>query len=169
MRVRLGTDADIPSIERIVKSVIPLMQAVGNMQWDERYPLRDDFATDVIRSNLWVAVDDEDNVAGFAALTKDVCDEYADAGCDLSIPAVVPHRMAVDTAYRGQGVAQLLFIRAEELARELGYTLVRVDTNSFNVPMCSLIVKAGYTFKGEVLLPGKGAMVFNCYEKDVSQ
>ena len=168
MRVRLGTDADIPSIMDIVQRAIPIMHAVGNYQWDGvTYPLNEHFHADVLKSQLWVAESDDGIVAGFAALTKDQSDEYADAGCDLSMPAIVPHRMAVDVSFRRQGVALLLFDKAEELARDNGYTLVRVDTNSGNSSMNKLILKADYRFMGEINLDGLGDMKFNCYEKVV--
>ena len=168
MRVRLGTDADIPSILAIVQRAVPIMHSMGNYQWDGvTYPLQSHFHDDVVSSQLWIVESDDGIIAGFAALTRDQSEEYADAGCDIRIPAIVPHRMAVDVSFRRQGVAQLLFSKAEELARDNNYTFVRVDTNSGNSSMQKLILKAGFSFMGEIFLEGLGDMRFSCYEKSL--
>lgn len=166
MRVRLATTDDIPAILNIVSDVVPLMQAVGNLQWDDTYPTETHFVDDVASRHLWVAEDDINSViAGFAAITSIQSDEYGDAGCDISALSVIPHRMAVHVSYRRQGVALLLFEKAEDVAKELGYSYVRVDTNSGNNAMRALILKAGFLFKGEINLSGLGPMKFCCYEK----
>lgn len=169
MRIRLATSVDVPRILRIVHKVVPLMQAVGNFQWDESYPLEEHFHADIVSRHLWVAEDEVRSViAGFAAITTIQSQEYADAGCDLSMLSVIPHRMAIDVSYRRQGIALLLFKKAEDLAREIGYPYVRVDTNSGNNAMRALLLKAGFLLKGEIFLSGLGQMKFCCYEKSVS-
>jgi hypothetical protein len=81
MIIRLGESADLATILEIVEKVIPLMQSSGNFQWDDAYPLEGNFATDVVKRQLWVAEDgDSGKVAGFAALTTDQPVEYAEAG-----------------------------------------------------------------------------------------
>jgi hypothetical protein len=90
MKIRMATNYDIPSILRIVKTVVPLMEMAQNFQWDEFYPLEEHFLDDVLESQLWVCESKDDNgIAGFVALTEDQPPEYADAGCDISDKAVV--------------------------------------------------------------------------------
>ena len=168
MKTRLATDGDIPQVVQIANRVVPLMQAEGNFQWDESYPCYEHFRADVLDGQLWVAVDDHDKILGFAALTTSQPPEYADSGCDISLPAVVPHRLAVDPAFRRCGIAQLFFTRCEQLAFEKGFSYVRVDTNTANIPMQEAILKAGYELRGEISLAVKaGSLRFVCFEKAV--
>ena len=168
MRTRLATYGDIPQVVQIASKVVPLMQAEGNFQWDVSYPCYEHFRADVLEGQLWVAVDNLDKIIGFAALTTSQPPEYADSGCDISLPAVVPHRLAVDPAFRRCGAAQLFFTRCEQLALEKGFSYVRVDTNTANIPMQQAILKAGYELKGEISLAVKaGSLRFVCFEKAV--
>ena len=168
MKIRLATHADIPQVVQIAHKVVPLMRAEGNFQWDESYPCYEHFKADVLEMQLWVAVNDSETIIGFAALTSSQPPEYADSGCDILIPAIVPHRLAVDPAFRRSGVAQLFFARAEQLAIEKGFSYVRVDTNTANIAMRQVILKSGYTLKGEISLAVKaGSLRFFCFEKAV--
>ena len=80
---------------------------------------------------LWVA-ETENGIAGVAALTMDQEPEYAQANWDMRAKALVVHRLAVDPAFRGAGVASALMQKAEEVAVEREFAVVRVDTNTEN-------------------------------------
>jgi ribosomal protein S18 acetylase RimI-like enzyme len=58
--------------------------------------------------------------------------DYAQVGWDIDEPAIVIHRLAVDPAFRGAGVAGALMQKAEEVAADRGITILRVDTNTQN-------------------------------------
>ena len=168
--IRLGKEGDVEAIMRIVKACIPAMQASGNFQWDEVYPNEAAFRKDIEIGQCYVAEktneDGSKEIAGVAALTEDQSVEYADCGWDLSIPAVVPHRLAVSPTCHRQGIAAKLYAKGDELARERGYDRVRVDTNSLNVPMNKTIQAHGYKYAGEISLNSKPKdMRFNTYEK----
>lgn len=168
--IRNGREEDLQGIMVIIRAVVPMMQASGNFQWDEVYPTEDAFRNDIKLSQCYVAEktneDGTKEIAGVAALTEDQSEEYADCGWDLSIPAVVPHRLAVSPTCHRQGIAAMLYAKGDELARERGYDRVRVDTNKLNVPMNKTIVGAGYKYAGEISLNSKPKdMRFNTYEK----
>ena len=166
MRIRLGTTTDIVDVMAIVQKVIPQMQASGNFQWDDSYPSIAHFEADIKESQLWIAVDDQGTAVGFSALTTSQPAEYADCGYDISVPAIVPHRMAVDPSCRRAGLGQLFLSKAEQLAVEGGHSFVRIDTNVCNIAMQKVILKAGYTFKGDIFLTVQaGKLRFCCYEK----
>ena len=74
------------------------------------------FSNDIANGQLWV-VEIEGQPAGVAAITTDQEPTYADVGWDITEPAIVTHRLAVDPAFRGQGVAKILLLQAEEVAR----------------------------------------------------
>ncbi|GAB2944407.1 GNAT family N-acetyltransferase [Hymenobacter coalescens] len=161
---RLATAADLPAILAIVRRVVPLMQAAGNFQWEATYPNEQVFRQDLERAQLWVA-EAEGAVVGVAALTTDQDPEYAQADWDPAETAIVTHRLAVDPAAQGRGVAAALLAQAEQLALQRGFASLRVDTNSENQATQRLFPKLGYRFAGEITLAFRPGLRFFCYEK----
>jgi N-acetylglutamate synthase-like GNAT family acetyltransferase len=104
MQIRLASREDIPALMALVRRVVPLMREAGNLQWNESYPNAGVFERDIELGQLWVAEIDG-SVAGVAAVTTDQEPEYAQVGWDITELAVVVHRLAVDPAFRGAGVA----------------------------------------------------------------
>ena len=88
MRIRLATHDDLPALMELVRRVVPLMRAAGNLQWSETYPDEAVFQRDIDLEQLWLA-DVGTCTAGLAAITMDQEPEYAQAGCDIDEPAVV--------------------------------------------------------------------------------
>jgi ribosomal protein S18 acetylase RimI-like enzyme len=168
MRIRLATQDDLPALMALVRRVVPLMLAAGNRQWDEGYPNESVFQRDIALEQLWVA-EAEDGIAGVAALTMDQEPEYAQANWDMSAKALVVHRLAVDPAFRGAGVASALMRKAEEVAVEREFAVVRVDTNTENVATQRLFPKLGYRLAGEIGLGIRPGLRFFCYEKMIAE
>jgi GNAT superfamily N-acetyltransferase len=165
--LRRAFPSDINSIVEIISSVVPLMRASGNFQWDESYPQEQHFLNDIGANQLWVAIEAQTGrIVGIGALTTDQPDDYGTAGCDLSLPSIVPHRMAVSPDFRRRGIAGMFLDQAEILAIESGVKIVRIDTNKCNAAMQKLIEKKGYTFMAEISLSGKAeGLRYLCYEK----
>jgi ribosomal protein S18 acetylase RimI-like enzyme len=168
MRIRLAVDEDLPALMRLVRRVVPLMRATGNLQWDENYPDEVAFRRDIDLKQLWVGEIGAE-IAGIAAITMDQEPDYAQVGWDISEPAIVVHRLAVDPAFRGAGTASALMQKAEEVAFERGITVLRVDTNTQNEATQRLFPKLGYLLAGEIGLQFRPGLRFFCYEKRLSQ
>lgn len=168
--MRKAVKDDLPSIIKITALSVALLNADNNYQWNHTYPLQPDFEKDITDDVLWVA-EINNTVAGFAALTTDQADEYAECGWDLAEISLVPHRVAVDPEFRGKGIARKFMIKSEELARAAGYKYVRVDTNIRNLAMQGLFKSLGYEYGGEVCFKNKPAiydnMKFPCYQKAI--
>jgi ribosomal protein S18 acetylase RimI-like enzyme len=161
---RRATTTDVPAILALIRRVVPLMNASGNMQWSVDYPNEEVFQNDITQNHLWVA-ELSGQVVGVAALTQDQDAEYADADWDVTEPALVTHRLAVDPAAQGRGVALALMQQAEAEARRQGLRALRVDTNSENAATQRLFPKLGYRFAGEIKLAFRPGLRFFCYEK----
>ncbi|GAB3914253.1 GNAT family N-acetyltransferase [Larkinella knui] len=164
MTVRLATLKDIPDLLQLLRHVVPIMQASGNFQWDEHYPNAAVFEKDIEQNQLWVA-DLDGKPVGVAAITTDQEPEYAQVGWDLSETAIVVHRLAVDPDVRGRGIAAQLLAQAENVARQRGINVLRIDTNTQNEATQRLFPKAGYEFAGEIGLGFRPGLRFYCYEK----
>lgn len=164
MQIRLASQEDIPALITILRKVVPLMIASGNLQWDESYPNEEVFERDIRLRQLWVA--EVDNaIAGVAAITMDQEPDYAQVGWDIDEPAIVVHRLAVDPAFRGAGVARALMQKAEEVATERNLTILRIDTNTQNQATQKLFPNLGYQLAGEIGLKFRPGLRFFCYEK----
>lgn len=162
--MRLANQGDLPSLMAIIRSVVPLMRAEGNLQWGDDYPNEEVFLDDIDRQRLWVSLM-EGEVAGVIALTTDMEPDYDQADWDNSLPAIVIHRLAVDPAYRGAGVARALMLLAERVAVSRCIYVVRTDTNSENKATQKLFPGIGYRFAGEISLRARPGLRFLCYEK----
>jgi len=164
MRIRLATENDLPALMELLRRVVPLMRAAGNLQWDETYPNETVFQRDIDLGQLWVAEVDA-GIAGVAAVTTDQEPDYAQVGWDIEESAIVVHRLAVDPAFRGLGAAGALMQKAEEVAVERAIAVLRVDTNTQNEATQRLFPKLGYQLAGEISLAFRPALRFLCYEK----
>ncbi len=164
MHVRRATGADVPGVMALIGKVLPLMLASGNLQWDAGYPNAEVFARDVELTQLWVAESDS-QIAGVAAITTEQEPEYANVGWDISETAIVVHRLAVDPAFHGRGIALALMQQAEIVARESGISVLRVDTNTRNQATQRMFPKLGYALSGETGLGHRAGLRFLCYEK----
>jgi ribosomal protein S18 acetylase RimI-like enzyme len=164
MQIRLAVSEDVTSLVELLRRVVPLMRAAGNLQWDEDYPNAAVFERDIELGELWVAVIDG-AIAGVAAVTTEQEPEYAQVGWDINETAVVVHRLAVDPAFRGAGVAGALMGKAEEVAVKRGIRVLRVDTNTQNEATQRLFPKLGYELAGEIGLGFRPGLRFLCYEK----
>ena len=163
--LRLATLPDLPALLSLVRRVVPLMHADGIFQWDDTYPNEQVFGADIHAGQLWIADPEDGVVAGVAAITTEQYPEYAQVGWDIDEPAVVVHRLAVDPAYRGAGIAIALMRQAEVVAQETGISVLRVDTNTKNAATQRLFPKLGYTLGGEFSLDFRPGLRFVCYEK----
>ena len=164
MQLRLATLADVPAVLDLIRRVVPAMRASGNLQWDDTYPTAQVFEHDVAVSQLWVA-EVIGQLAGVAALTTEAEPAYAHVGWDLTEPSLVVHRLAVDPAFRGQGLAAALMLQAEHVARARHVSVVRVDTSADNPATQRLFPKLGYTLSGEITLRFRPGLRVLCYEK----
>ncbi len=162
--MRLAVVEDLPALMTLLRRVVPLMIASGNLQWDEDYPNEEVLGRDIHLGQLWVAEIDE-AIAGVAAITMDQEPDYTQVGWDIQEPAIVVHRLAVDPAFRGAGVARALMQKAEEIAVERGLEVLRVDTNTRNQATQKLFPQLGYQLAGEIGLQFRPGLRFFCYEK----
>jgi ribosomal protein S18 acetylase RimI-like enzyme len=164
MQIRRARVEDVVAVMALVRRAVPLMRASGNLQWDDQYPNDEVFEKDVAQGQLWVAEIDG-QIAGVAAITTGQEPEYAAVGWDINEAAIVVHRLAVDPAFRGKGIAAVLMLQAEVVAKERGIDVLRVDTNTQNEATQRLFPKLGYGLVGEISLGFRPGLRFRCYEK----
>ena len=55
MHYRLGTSDDLPEICNMIVAARQLMSEQGIEQWDDKYPIFEDFEDDISKETLYVA------------------------------------------------------------------------------------------------------------------
>ena len=161
--VRKAAETDIPAIMKIVSDTVRIMASEGNDQWNDGYPLAQDFLADIGKGELFVE-EQAGTVRGFACVNREEPAEYRPVPWSRQGSATVVHRLAVDAEYRGRGVASILMRFAEETAAANGTGYLRSDTCSKNPRMNGLFEKLGYRRAGDINFKGRRER-FHCYEK----
>jgi ribosomal protein S18 acetylase RimI-like enzyme len=142
------------------------MKSIGFTQWNEDYPTREILERDIEYGCLFGAYSNE-KLAGFAALNEHQSEEYEKILWKFGEPYLVVHRLQVDPSYRGKGIAYLIMLFADRLAKERGYKAIRLDTRQDNIPAIALYEKLGYQKRGHVHFPRMMEYEFPCFEKEI--
>jgi ribosomal protein S18 acetylase RimI-like enzyme len=159
--VRNASVNDIDGLMRIIRNAITDMRSRGIDQWDDIYPTAAIFASDVEAGQLFVW--DDGLLKGLVALNEHQEREYAALDwLQQDASALVVHRMCVDPAHQGRGIAKNLLRFAETHARARGYASIRLDAFAENHQANALYIGAGFQKVGNVPFR-KG--IFHCYEK----
>src|SRR5258708_13773017 len=90
MRIRLAIGDDLPALMGLMRRVVPLMRAAGNLQWDETYPNEAVFQRDIGLRQPW-ASDAATSSAGRAAITMEPEPDDGQVAWNVTEPPVVVH------------------------------------------------------------------------------
>ena len=110
-------------------------------QWQKGYPSREIWENDIKSQQAWVAIEGNLVLGAFAFQTAP--DPYASM-----------HRVCVADTAKGKGVAGKMFAFGFEMARQLGFNSLRIDTHPGNLPMQRALSKSGFVYCGEIILKG---------------
>ena len=156
MEHRPATPADLGGIMDIVADAQRFLKAAGVDQWQDGYPERCDFEDDIAQGACEAFFLDGE-LAGVLTVLPGPEPDYAhiyEGAWRTEHPYCVFHRSAVSEKYRGRGVAKEMFSYAENMARELRYGSIRVDTHFDNRAMRGLLEKRGYEYCGVIYIDG---------------
>ncbi len=127
----------------------------GLDQWQSGYPSREVWISDITERCTYLAVEGEEVLGIFAFQTTPDPSYYEINGKWLTDGAYVSmHRVCVSDNCKGKGVAGKMFAQGFQMARELGFGSVRIDTHPGNIPMQRALAKAGFERCGEIRLSG---------------
>lgn len=130
--VRLATPADVRDVTRVTRDAYSLyVPRIGR----EPAPMSADHRALIEAGDVWVAVDDDDAVAG-ALVVRPV------------EGALLLESVAVAPAMQGRGIGRRLIAHAEELARRDGLGAVELYTNVHMTENLSLYPALGYEETG---------------------
>ena len=167
MILRKAKTDDLPDILRVVGEARAFMGTLGIDQWQDGYPEPETLAEDIRLQQLYV-IEDNGGIAACAVLTlaPEPAYDAIDGAWRTGGPSVTIHRIALDDAPRGGGLAGRMVREAENVALAHGCASVRADTHRGNLAMRRFLEKQGFEFCGEVLIEVRqGDPVRVAYEK----
>lgn len=170
MEHRLAEFSDIDRIMEIIAEAQAFMKESGVDQWQDGYPTREAFESDINKRCCHVFLV-KSKIAGVISILfePEECYGHVEDGAWLTdtLTYAVFHRSAVGKEYRGTGIANEMLSYADNITKENGFNSLRGDTHRDNKAMRGLLAKRGFTHCGTIYLKNikspKNERV--CYEK----
>lgn len=170
MMIRRATEKDVARIAELYDEARRSLRAAGVDQWQDGYPDADAVLKDIDSGRAYV-VTDEGRVIATAAVyvghepTYDVI-RQGRWGADVEEYGII-HRIAVDPAARGMGVASEIMDYCAAMASGAGRTWARCDTHRDNLTMRHTLEKNGYICRGVIYLKDGAERV--AYDREINK
>ncbi|MBN1904327.1 MAG: GNAT family N-acetyltransferase [Deltaproteobacteria bacterium] len=162
MEIRSANIEDLESLMGITQRCIKNLDGQGVFQWDEIYPSKKDFESDIAVKCLYVVYSNPGkNISGCICINETEYPGYEKTNWAGSKFFVI-HKIMVDPVFENQGIGKAAMYFAEEFARSKRKDSIRLDCFQKNPRANRFYRRLGYMVKGETLFR-KG--VFNLYEK----
>ena len=146
---RAGTD-DLDALVALYGAAAQDMREKGIDQWDEYYPDREILAEDVESGDMTLGLLDGQLACAYV-VNREYEPEYELGAWEHTEgDFCVLHRLCVNPAMQGRGLARQAMARMEKNALEQGFDSVRLDVFSQNLHAQRLYEKLGYRRTGEV-------------------
>lgn len=149
---RPATEHDICAIAAIYDTIIDRETTVGRRTgWQKGiYPTAATVRTALAAGDMFAA-EQAGRICAAARLNREQVPVYDDCRWQFAAPpeqVFVIHTLVVDPACSGQGIASRFLAFYEQMARDKGCTVLRLDTNEINLPARSLYAKHDYREAG---------------------
>ena len=163
MIIRFAEKKDIDRIMQIIADARESIGRLGIDQWQYGYPTRDIVKEDIMLERSFVVIENDEICATFALMLhgeptykKIYCGAWISDGEYLAL-----HRIAIESSYKGKGIAEQIVKFICNFADERGYLSVRVDTHQGNIPMRKMLEKNGFEYCGTIhLLDGQERVAY---------
>lgn len=155
MKLRLANESDLPAVCGIYDRAHDMEeQGLWTTGWIRGiYPIPQTAEESLADGSLYV-VEADGEIAATARINQVQGEEYADGVWSENVPpeqVLVLHTMIILPEFGRRGIAQFVVNEYTNMARMLGCTWLRLDTNRINTPARALYKKLGFTEIDEVL------------------
>ena len=165
IKIELAEINDINDIMKMIHDCANDLIGKNIFQWNEKYPSRDIFLSDIEKKNLFI-LKKNSGIIGCIALSHEKDIEYTDVKwLTKDDKNLYLHRLAVDPKFQKKGIGKLLMDFAEDYARNNKFISVRLDTFSKNERNNRFYKSRKYTKLDDVYFPNQSEFPFHCYEK----
>ncbi|HHV71782.1 MAG TPA: GNAT family N-acetyltransferase [Clostridia bacterium] len=154
MEFRRTGESDINKIMNIIRQAQDYFKEEGIDQWQNNYPNSEIIKGDVEKGYGYVLVE-EGEIIGTVAVSFDGEKTYAkiyDGKWISNFDYAVIHRMAVDSNFKGQGLASIIIKNIEKMCLIRDIHSMRIDTHEDNRAMQRLLEKNGFQCCGIIYL-----------------
>ncbi len=156
--VRPSREEELDALLEIVEHGRAALAEAGVPQWNDGYPNRDTIEQDLRKKVSYTVTLDEKPIAT-AVILVDGEPDYNEINGGRWLqrgPYITVHRVATHKGAKRTGAASLLIKEAERIAREHGFSAVRIDTHRQNLVMQAFLEKNGFTRCGVIRLRRSG-------------
>ncbi|MGN0158405.1 MAG: GNAT family N-acetyltransferase [Brotaphodocola sp.] len=153
MIYRFAEPKDLKRLTELAEQAIAGFRARGIDQWQKGAPNEQEISTAIDHRDVHVLEEEGQIIAMISVVHgPDKSYEHIDGQWLNDDPYCAFHRVCVDEARKGQGIAARLFAFSEEYGRSLGYKNVRIDTHPDNRSMQRALAKYGFVQCGSLIL-----------------
>lgn len=146
MIIRRTEEKDIDSIMCIIRQAQEYMRSQGINQWQNGYPNKEVFASDIADGISYVAEDGENIIGTFAfgIMEEPTYKRVYEGQWKLSGEYGVIHRVAVDNNIKGNGLGGKIVEYVRQRCAEQDIKSIRIDTHRDNISMQRMLSKNGF-------------------------
>lgn len=163
MEFRKAFKSDANSIMNIIKQAQDYFKEQEIDQWQDNYPNYETVCNDITNNYGYVLLKDN-IIIGTAAVSFDGEKTYEhiyDGEWISDGEYVVIHRIAIDSKYKGKGLASLILENVEKICLGKNVHSIKIDTHRENLAMQKLLKKNGFKYCGIIYLEdGSGRIAF---------
>ena len=151
--IRPASAADLDAVENSYTELLLHEQRTGisNTNWILNvYPCRTT-AEKALAANTLYVMEENHTICASMVLNQNQADVYSEI--DWAYPAepekvLVLHTLCIPPAHAGKGYGTAMVIYAQKKAKEMGCTVLRLDTFAGNKPAAALYKKLGFRYAG---------------------
>ena len=168
--IRKAAAEDISFVEEIYNEITSNEEIIKFTQWMKGlYPTVLTAQKSFEEGALFISENDG-VITGAVILNHEQPEEYKKLKWSIEAEGekvLVIHTLCIKPSFSKMGLGQKFIIFAENYAKELGCTAIRLDTNDKNIPGAKLYKKMGYTHVGNADFNFQGLKYQNlkCFDK----
>ena len=155
MQIIHSKNKDTLAIMKIINDAQRYLAALNINQWQDGYPNKEQITLDIKNKDSYIILADDGTVIGTTVFTTKTEPTYQNINgkwITTNTCCGVIHRLAVDEAYRKEGLAEFVFNYCEKQLKINGIDSMRIDTHKDNKGMQHILTKRGYQYCGIIIL-----------------
>lgn len=146
---RKGTMDDLNTIDKLFQDAIVEMNKNHIFQWDEKYPDKEVLKEDIRNKQLYVGKISNKTCSVFV-LNQETEEQYVNGAWRFpDLPFYAIHRLCVNPAFQNQGIGTKTIMYAEDILREQGIDVIRLDAFCLNPYALKMYASLDYNIVGE--------------------
>ncbi|MEG1904627.1 MAG: GNAT family N-acetyltransferase [Bacteroidales bacterium] len=153
LHIRPAAAADLPAIMELIGQAQSDFKAAGIDQWQDGYPNETAILSDIKASESYVILSDDKIVAtAMISFAGEPTYNTIEGAWITDNPYAVIHRVAVNRAVKGRGIARQIIEWTRQMCIDNGIPSIRIDTHQDNKAMQRCAARAGFRYCGIITL-----------------